>query len=102
MKTLSEVQKQLSSGEFEFSRHAFKRAIERNISDQEIMEAGEKGEIIENYPADKYSPSCLLLGFCANGRPLHIQVSLADTNLIRLITLYEPDEKEWINFKQRR
>jgi hypothetical protein len=63
MKTLTEVQKQLSSGEFEFSRHAFKRAIERNISDQEIMEAGRKAEIIENYPADKYSPSCLLLGF---------------------------------------
>jgi hypothetical protein len=102
MKTLTEVQKQLSSGEFEFSRHAFKRAIERNISDQEIMEAGRKAEIIENYPADKYSPSCLLLGFCKNGKPLHIQVSLADTNLIRIITLYEPDEEEWINFKQRR
>lgn len=66
------------------------------------MEAGKKAEIIENYPADKYSPSCLLLGFCKSGRPLHIQVSLADTDLIRIITLYEPDENEWIDFKQRR
>ncbi len=102
MKTLSEVQEQLSSGEFEFSRHAFKRAIERNISDLEIREAGENVKIIENYPGDKYSPSCLLLGFTKNGRPLHIQVSVADTDLVKIITLYQPDEKEWMNYSQRR
>jgi len=102
MKTLSEVQEQLSSGEFEFSRHAFKRAIERNISDLEIREAGENVKIIENYPGDKYSPSCLLFGFTKNGRPLHIQVSVADTDLVKIITLYQPDEKEWMNYSQRR
>jgi len=102
MKTLSEVQEQLSSGEFEFNRHAFKRAIERNISDLEIREAGENVKIIENYPGDKYSPSCLLLGFTKNGRPLHIQVSVADTDLVKIITLYQPDEKEWMNYSQRR
>jgi hypothetical protein len=36
MKTLDDIRRQLSAGEFEFSRHAFKRAIERNISDAEI------------------------------------------------------------------
>lgn len=102
MKTLSEVQEQLSFGEFEFNRHAFKRAIERNISDLEIREAGENVKIIENYPGDKYSPSCLLLGFTKNGRPLHIQVSVADTDLVKIITLYQPDEKEWMNYSQRR
>jgi hypothetical protein len=65
LKTLSEIQRQLSAGEFEFSRHAFRRAIERNISEQEIRDAGAKSEIIENYPQDKYSPSALLLGFTA-------------------------------------
>jgi len=33
MKTLEDVRKQLAAGEFEFSRHAFRRAVERNISD---------------------------------------------------------------------
>jgi len=53
MKTLEDVRKQLVTGEFEFSRHAFRRAVERNISEQEIREAGIQAEIIEDYPEDK-------------------------------------------------
>jgi hypothetical protein len=34
MKSLPEIQRQLQAGSFEFTRHAFKRAIERNISEQ--------------------------------------------------------------------
>ena len=102
MKTLQEVQSQLSTGEFEFSRHALKRVVERNIGDQEIRQAGMQANIIEDYPDDKYSPSCLLLGFTKTGRPLHIQVSLAETELVKIITIYEPDPSEWINYSQRR
>jgi hypothetical protein len=40
LKTLSELRPQLSEGESEFSRHAFRRAVERNISDIEIRQAG--------------------------------------------------------------
>jgi len=89
-------------GEFEFSRHALKRVVERNISDQEIRQAGAQATVIEEYPDDKYSPSCLLLGFTEVGRPLHVQVSLADTDLAKIITLYEPDPNEWVNYSQRR
>lgn len=102
MKTLEIIQNQLAVGEFEFSRHAFKRVVERDISNQEIMQAGGQATIIEDYPDDKYSPSCLLLGYTMAGRALHIQVSLAETELVRIITLYEPDPAEWINFSQRR
>ena len=62
MKTVSQIQLALVAGQFEFSRHAFRRVVERNISEQEIREAGEKVEVIESYPQDKYSPSGLLLG----------------------------------------
>jgi len=71
MKTLQDVRQQLATGKFEFRRHAFRRAVERNISEQEIREAGATAELIEDYPDDKYSPSALLLGFTAGGRPLH-------------------------------
>ena len=54
MKTLAEIQRQLAAGEYEFSRHAFRRAVERNISEPEIRAAGAGAEVIENYPADKY------------------------------------------------
>jgi len=102
LKTLSEIRRQLAAGEFEFSRHAFRRAIERNISEQEIRDAGAKSEIIENYPQDKYSPSALLLGFAAAGRALHFQVSFAESDLAKIITIYEPDPKEWIDHRKRR
>ena len=102
MKTLEQVRTQLSAGEFEFSRHALKRVVERNISDQEIRQAGVQANVVEDYPEDKYSPSCLLLGFTQTGRPLHIQVSLAETELVKIITIYEPDPSEWINYSQRR
>jgi hypothetical protein len=92
----------LSQGQFEFSRQAFKRAVERDVSDQEIIQAGKDVRIIEEYPEDKYAPSCLLLGFTAAGRPLHIQVSFIESELVRIITLYEPDEADWIDFSQRR
>ena len=63
MKKIEEIRDQLQAGQFEFSRHAFRRTVERNISEQEIREVGENVIIIEDYPEDKYSPSCLLLGF---------------------------------------
>jgi hypothetical protein len=103
MKTLEQVQKQLSLGQFELSGHAFKRAVERNISDLEVRQAGERAIIIEDYPDDKYSPSYLLLGFTETGRPLHLQVSLMDSVLVKIITLYQPREEEWMNnYSQRR
>jgi hypothetical protein len=102
MKTLETLRQQLSQGEFAFSRHAFIGAVERNISETEIRQAGTHAEIIEDYPDDKYSPSCLLLGFTENGRPLHIQVSYVDSELAKIITLYESDEIEWSDFSQRR
>lgn len=102
MKTLVQIQNQLSSGQFEFSMHAFKRVVERNISEIEIKQAGKNATVIENYPDDKYSPSCLLLGFTEKKRPLHFQVSLMDSELVKIITLYQPDEFEWNNNYSKR
>ena len=102
MKTLAQIRQQLAAGQFDFSRHAFKRAIERNISEEEINTAGAQAEVIEEYPEDKYSPSVLVLGFTSAGRPLHIQVSVADSDTTRIITLYEPEPSQWVEFRKRR
>jgi hypothetical protein len=102
VKTLSLIQQQLAAGQFEFSRHAFRRTVERNISENEIREAGAQAEVVEDYPEDKYSPSALLLGFTVRGRPLHFQVSFADASLTKIVTIYEPDPNEWIEHRKRR
>ena len=102
MKTIDEIRTQLSLGQFEFSRHALKRAVERNISEFEVRQAGGQARVIEDYPDDKYAPSCLLLGLTATRRPLHIQVSYVDTDLLKIITIYEPNETEWYDYSRRR
>jgi hypothetical protein len=66
------------------------------------METGDNAIIIEDYPDDKYSPSCLILGLTINNRPLHLQVSRGESDMLTIITLYEPDQTEWINYSQRR
>ncbi|MCY4623697.1 MAG: DUF4258 domain-containing protein [Chloroflexi bacterium] len=102
MKTLNDVRAQLAAGAFEFSEHAFIRAVERNVSEEEIKETGAEAVIVEEYLDDKYGPSMLILGFTLMGRPLHLQVSLADTPLVKIVTLYEPDSDEWWGHTQRR
>lgn len=95
MKSIAEICRQLMQGDFEFSQHAFRRAVERNISEEEIREVGASAQLIEDYPTDKCSPSCLLLGFTRHGRALHLQASRAETDPVRIITLYEPEANEW-------
>ena len=95
MKTLNRICEQLANGKFSFSHHAFRRAIQRNISEAEICQAGVDAKLIEAYPTDKYSPSMLLMGHTKAGRVLHLQVSQADGELVKIITMYEPDLERW-------
>ena len=87
---------------FEFSKHAVDQSILRNISIREFVAAIENGIVIENYPNDKYGPSCLILGFTDDGRPIHVQSTYAESEILKIITLYEPDENLWIDFRTRR
>ena len=88
---------------YEFSRHAVDQSIIRGIpvADLEVALSGEF-EVIEDYPDDKYGPSCLLFGFTSVGRPLHVVCSYLSRPLVKIITLYEPDPDEWTDNRIRR
>jgi hypothetical protein len=102
MKSLAVVRQQLARGDFDFTLHAFRRAVERDVSAEEISEAGREAVVIEDYPDDKYSPSSLLLGFTRSGCPLHLQVSRDEGDTTRVITLYEPAATEWEEYRRRK
>lgn len=102
MPLIEEIRRQFAQDAFEFSKHATDQAILRNIRVDEIREAAQTAEIIEDYPDDKYGPSCLLLGFTRAGRPLHIQCSYPSRPLLKLITVYEPSDSEWMEYRKRR
>jgi Domain of unknown function (DUF4258) len=78
------------------------QSILRRITIQELREAFEASEIIEDYPNDKYGPSCLIFGLTAESRPLHVQSSYPSRPMLKIITLYEPIEDLWIDFKVRK
>lgn len=99
---MEEIRRKIAQGQFEFSRHAVDQSIIRYISVQELREAITTGEIIEDYPDDKYGPSCLICGFTLANRPVHVQCSYPSRPLIKIVTLYEPDPKRWIDFRVRK
>jgi len=99
---IEQIRAKIQARQFEFSKHAVDQSILRVVNVQEMREAVANGEIIEDYPDDKYGPSCLILGFTQAGRPLHIQCSYPSRPLVKIITLYEPDPVQWIDFRVRR
>jgi hypothetical protein len=98
--TIKGIQDKIKRGEYQFSDHSVKRMIKRSIDRHEVEEVILRGEIIEEYPDDKYSPSCLIYGQTSKGRNLHVQISLPPAVVV--ITTYEPDPEEWVNCKIRR
>ena len=86
--------------QYYWRQHAIERSIEREIDDNEVTEAILNGKIIEEYPTDKYGPSCLIFGRTNRGRAIHVQCSLPP--VIWIITVYEPNPNEWIDFSLRK
>lgn len=101
MAIIEKIRVKIVKNDFELSQHAVNQSIVRRITVQELREAIMAGEVIEEYPDDKYGPSCLILGFTLANRPLHVQCSYPSRPLVKIITLYEPDPKIWIDFKLR-
>ena len=102
MAIIDDIHDKIARGQFEFSQHAVDQSIVRHISIQELREAIAVGEVIEDYPDDKYGPSCLVFGLTLARRPLHIQCSYPSRPRVKIITLYEPDSRRWVDFKVRR
>lgn len=103
MGMLDDIRDKIRRRQYEFSKHAVDQSIIRDVSVVEVEEAiSNRSEVIEDYPEDKYGPSCLILGFTKAGRPLHVQCSHPSRPLVKVVTLYEPDPELWIDFRVRR
>jgi hypothetical protein len=66
---IAAIREKIAQGQFEFTQQAVDQSMLCRISVQELYEAIANGEIIEDYPHDKYGPSCLIFGFTQVGRP---------------------------------
>jgi len=103
MNMLAEIRSKIQRRQYEFSRRAVDQTLLRDITVKELEEAiANRSEIIEDYPDDKYGPSCLILGFTKVGRPLHVQCSYPSRPSIKIITVYQPDPDQWTDLRVRR
>ena len=89
---LQEIQEAVRQGRVFFTDHAVRQMAARAIMDSEAIETLLNGEIIEEYPDDKYGPSCLVYGDTQAERPLHVLCSVPPR--VRIITVYQPDSNE--------
>ena len=98
---IERIKKQIETEDYRFTIHALERCVEGRISPNEVKYAMLSGEVIEDYPEDKYGPSCLIYGVTKAGRILHVQCSL---DPVWVITAYDPtlNPDEWeSDFKRR-
>lgn len=95
------IRERVKKGDYRFTIHGFERCIERDISPDEVEHTILSGEIIEDYPEDKYGPSTLICGKTEKGRIIHVQCSI---NPVWIITAYDPTlyPDEWENNSKRR
>jgi hypothetical protein len=95
------IKEQVEAENFRFTIHGFERCVERHISPNEVRYAMLSGEVIEDYPEDKYGPSCLIYCLTKAGRILHVHCSIEP---VWVITAYDPtlNPDEWeADFKRR-
>ncbi len=99
---IEEILARVNEGDYRFTLHAGDRMTERHISVREVEEAllSDSAEVIEDYPEDPRSPSCLVFGITKKGRPLHIHCTYAPN--VAVVTAYKPKADEWAAWKIRR
>jgi hypothetical protein len=79
------------------------RLKERFVTRETILSSVDTYEIIEEYPKDKYLPSCLVYAKHED-LIIHIQIAIDKNNEnIRIVTAYKPASEKWENnLKKRR
>lgn len=88
--------------QYEFSSHADREREADKISIAEVENAVLQGEILENYPDDPRGASCLVLGYGAEGYPVHVICGKTPLGNMRIITIYIPSSPKWLDERTRR
>lgn len=97
---IDELKDFMDRDQFIITNHARIRMFQRNVTTDVIKEIVIQGEVIEEYPNDFPCPSLLILGYNKKN-PLHVVIGKCEDHA-RIITVYIPDEKHWIDDKKRK
>lgn len=98
---LEKIKKFIRSRDYLISEHADEERIKDQLTVDDLEEAIFAGEVIEERPDDPRGESKLIAGKTKGNKMIHAVIGLRFERPV-IITVYLPDEKEWISSKIRR
>ena len=96
-----EIKRFIKSRDYLISDHADEERIKDKLTVSELEEAILEGEIIEERLDDPRGESKLIAGSTKGNKMLHVVIGLKFSRPV-IVTVYLPDENEWISGKIRR
>jgi hypothetical protein len=85
-----------------FRVHALQRMAGRGISEIDMRDVLENGEVIEEKSGDEPYPSRVVLGW-VEGRALHVVAAHGEEDEVIVVAVYEPERDRWTDgFRRRR
>ena len=94
------IQDRIRTGQYYVSKHGDQERQNDNLSLAEIEEALLSDRLLEWYEDTGRGKSCLVAGFTAQGKPLHIVCGEMD-NRVAIVTVYIPMPPKFKNPYQR-
>ena len=85
----AKVRQSINQKRIIWRRHALERMLERELSRDTVLNVASTGEVIEDYSADRPTPTALLFGWDKK-RPIHVVLSMEADGEVAIITAYEP------------
>lgn len=98
--TLARIRAGIAIGAIRLTQHAQQEMYADAITLDAVLEALNRGQLLEDYPEHRRGPCCLIGGRSASGRFIH--VVCATGQIIVIITVYEPTPPKWVTPTQRR
>lgn len=100
---IAEIRQALLTHRVRISDHADEEAVADQLTYDDIRHSALNGEVIEDYPTDQPYPSCLIYERAQHGDPVHsVWAFNAATQWAVLVTVYRPDPRRWVDYRQRR
>lgn len=97
---LARIHAQIAADAVLLTQHAQQEMVEEEVGLDEVFQALQTGQVLENYPDHRRGACCLVGGYTVGGRPLHIVCTTARAEAI-IITVYEPKPPKWVSSTQR-
>jgi hypothetical protein len=96
---LDEIRKLVLEGRYYFYVHALTEAKKDGIAPEDAVYAILAGELVEEYPDRQRA---LVLATLPERVPLHVVCDYSQQGVLLIVTVYIPDDRQWIGSKVRR